>query len=201
MFRKAFSKVWGKFIKAAKSLRLNFTHISYLNYLPKQKKEGSFYALKIFIHLVILSLKWRNRTLAWGGRDLITLLTPVATKNVDYPRRSWYFSATELLTIAGGGVVGGRILVKYTKNDQLLDCKMLFCAQKRWQKINTRVMDAWVLTKQLMVLFNHRVTHVRIRITFQGLQHTIRRFCTYQFLALIFFGSLTTYLYSAPTYE
>jgi hypothetical protein len=22
---------------------------------------------------------------------------------VDYPRRSWYFSATELLTIAGGG--------------------------------------------------------------------------------------------------
>jgi hypothetical protein len=40
-----------------------------------------------------------------GGGDLITLLTPVATKNVDYPRRSWYFSATELLTIAG--VEGG----------------------------------------------------------------------------------------------
>ncbi len=68
--------------------------------------------------------------------------------------------------------------MKYTKNDQLLDCKMLFRAKKVAE--NKHAGYGRVSSDQTVDGLIQSPCHARIRIAFQRLQHTIRRFCTNQ---------------------
>ncbi len=75
---------------------------------------------------------------------------------------------------------------------------MLFRAQKKVAE-NKHAGYGRVSSDQTVDGLIQSPCHVRIRITFQGLQHKIRRFYTDQ--GWLHFGSLNTYLYPAPTYE